>query len=73
MFTHLKKGFLGIAFLFARLIYYILKTILSVSGKNIIYKLSIIIYGYIDGITFNPVIEFDRNKTYKEVENIYNE
>lgn len=60
-----------IAFLFARLIYYILKTILS--GKNIIYKLSIIIYGYIDGITFNPVIEFDRNKTYKEVENIYNE
>lgn len=58
VYTFKREGFLGIAFLFIRLIYHIFKIILS--GKNIMYKLSIIIRGHIDGITFNPVIELTK-------------
>lgn len=55
VYTFKREGFLGIAFLFIRLIYHIFKIILS--GKSIMYKLSIISKGHIDGIKFNPVIE----------------
>lgn len=58
VYTFKREGFLGIAFLFIRLIYHIFKIILS--GKNIMYKLSIIIKGHIDGISFNPVIELTK-------------
>lgn len=56
VYTFKKEGFRGILFLFTRFIYHIFKIVLS--GKNIAHKLSIVINGHINGINFNPTIEY---------------
>lgn len=56
VYTFKKEGVRGILFLITRFIYHVFKIVFS--GKKISHKLAIIVKGHINGISFNPAIEY---------------
>lgn len=56
VYTFKKEGLRGILFLITRFVYHVFKIVLS--GKNIPHKLAIMVKGHIDGINYNPLIEY---------------
>lgn len=56
VYTFKKEGVRGILFLIIRFFYHIFKILLS--EKNITHKLSIMVKGHINGINYNPLIEY---------------